>query len=180
MGVSREMGSWAILMILRTLVTGMSIFFAISSLVGSRPISWTRARETRMSLLIVSIMGTRGGVGDLGAAVAVLLGDGDDEPEVGRDELLLSLVADLLPGRDRPDHPPQGLRVEPDLRGLLLEFPVYIPDLLLEDGIVLFLLGQGRRPVVARVLEVVDGPQPGAELVDDPLPVGRAEVEVAG
>ena len=58
MGVSREMGSWAILMILRTLLTGMSIFLAISSLVGSRPISWTRARRTRMSLLIVSIMWT--------------------------------------------------------------------------------------------------------------------------
>src|SRR2546425_5155674 len=38
---------------LRTLETGMSIFFAISSLVGSRPSSCTRAREVRISLLIV-------------------------------------------------------------------------------------------------------------------------------
>ncbi len=58
MGVSSEIGSWAILMIFRTLPTGMSIFLAISSLVGSRPISWTSCRLIRMSLLIVSIMWT--------------------------------------------------------------------------------------------------------------------------
>ena len=36
----------------------MSIRFAISSEVGSRPSSWTSARDVRMSLLIVSIMWT--------------------------------------------------------------------------------------------------------------------------
>ena len=58
MGVSREMGSWAIFRTLRTLLTGMSMRFAISSEVGSRPSSCTRAREVRMSLLMVSIMCT--------------------------------------------------------------------------------------------------------------------------
>jgi hypothetical protein len=46
------MGSWAIFRTLRTLETGMSIRFAISSEVGSRPSYWTRARDVRMSLLI--------------------------------------------------------------------------------------------------------------------------------
>ena len=36
----------------------MSIFLAISSEVGSRPISWTSWRLIRISLLIVSIMWT--------------------------------------------------------------------------------------------------------------------------
>jgi hypothetical protein len=36
----------------------MSIFFAISSLVGSRPSSCTSAREVRISLFMVSIMCT--------------------------------------------------------------------------------------------------------------------------
>src|SRR2546422_170027 len=57
-GVSREIGSWAILRTLRTLSTGTSIFSAISSGVGSRPSSWTSWREVRISLLIVSIMWT--------------------------------------------------------------------------------------------------------------------------
>ena len=57
-GVSSEIGSWAILRTLRTLVTGIAIFLAISSGVGSRPYSWTRLREVRTSLLIVSIMCT--------------------------------------------------------------------------------------------------------------------------
>ena len=57
-GVSRVIGSLAILRTLRTLSTGSSIFSAISSGVGSRPSSWTRYREVRMSLLIVSIMCT--------------------------------------------------------------------------------------------------------------------------
>jgi len=39
----REMGSCAIFRTLRTLETGMSIRFAISSEAGSRPSSWTRA-----------------------------------------------------------------------------------------------------------------------------------------
>ncbi len=38
-GVSREMGSWAILRTLRTLSTGTSILIAISSGVGSLPSS---------------------------------------------------------------------------------------------------------------------------------------------
>ena len=57
-GVSRLIGSWAILRTFRTLSTGTSIFVAISSGVGSRPSSWTSCREVRMSLLIVSIMCT--------------------------------------------------------------------------------------------------------------------------
>ena len=36
----------------------MSIRLAISSDVGSRPSSWTSARDVRISLLIVSIMWT--------------------------------------------------------------------------------------------------------------------------
>ncbi len=39
MGVSREIGSWAIFMIFLTLLIGISIFLAISSQVGSLPIS---------------------------------------------------------------------------------------------------------------------------------------------
>ena len=57
-GVSSEMGSWAIFRTLRTLSTGTSILVAISSGVGSRPSSWTSWREVRMSLLMVSIMCT--------------------------------------------------------------------------------------------------------------------------
>jgi hypothetical protein len=59
------------------------------------------------------------------------------------------------------------------------QLPVGVAQLLLEDRIVLLLLGQGRRQVVADVLEVVDGLQPGPQFVDDLLPVGRAEVEIA-
>ena len=58
MGVSSEIGSCAIFRTLRTLETGMSMRFAISSDDGSRPSSWTSARDVRMSLLIVSIMWT--------------------------------------------------------------------------------------------------------------------------
>src|SRR5207249_4695657 len=43
---------------LRTFDTGMSIRFAISSEVGSRPSSCTSARDVRISLLMVSIMWT--------------------------------------------------------------------------------------------------------------------------
>src|SRR5512143_3116701 len=118
-------------------------------------------------------------VQELEAPVAVLLGDGDDQPQVGRDELLLGLVADLLAGRDGPDGPPQGLGVEPDLGRLPAQLLVGVADLLLEGRVVLLLLGQGRGPVVAGVLEVVDDLEPGPQLVDDLLPVGRAEVEVA-
>ena len=57
-GVSSEIGSCAIFMILRTFETGMSIRSAISSACGSRPSSCTSAREVRVSLLIVSIMCT--------------------------------------------------------------------------------------------------------------------------
>ena len=57
-GVSSEIGSCAIFMILRTLATGMSIRSAISSACGSRPSSCTSARDVRVSLLIVSIMCT--------------------------------------------------------------------------------------------------------------------------
>jgi RNA polymerase primary sigma factor len=57
-GVSSEIGSCAILRTLRTLLTGMSMRCAISSEVGSRPSSWTSAREVRISLLMVSIMWT--------------------------------------------------------------------------------------------------------------------------
>jgi len=52
------MGSWAIFRTFRTFETGMSIRFAISSEVGSRPNSCTSAREVRINLLIVSIMWT--------------------------------------------------------------------------------------------------------------------------
>ena len=58
MGVSSEMGSWAIFRILRTLATGMSMRLAISSEVGSRPSSCTSWRLVRISLLMVSIMCT--------------------------------------------------------------------------------------------------------------------------
>ena len=57
-GVSREIGSWAIFMILRTLEAGRSIRSPISSAVGSRPSSCTSDRLVRVSLLIVSIMWT--------------------------------------------------------------------------------------------------------------------------
>ena len=58
MGVSSEIGSWAIFMILRTLEAGRSMRSPISSAVGSRPSSCTSERLVRVSLLIVSIMCT--------------------------------------------------------------------------------------------------------------------------
>ena len=58
MGVSMEMGSLAILSTLRTFSSGMSIFSASSSGVGSRPCSCSICREMRFSLLMVSIMCT--------------------------------------------------------------------------------------------------------------------------
>ena len=57
-GVSIEIGSFAILSTLRILSSGISIFVASSSGVGSRPISCSIWREMRLSLLIVSIMCT--------------------------------------------------------------------------------------------------------------------------
>src|SRR5271157_2758600 len=57
-GVSREIGSWAIFKTLRTFTTGISMRLAISSEVGSRPYSCTSWRDVRMSLLMVSIMCT--------------------------------------------------------------------------------------------------------------------------
>jgi hypothetical protein len=56
MGVSSEMGSFAILRTLRTLSRGRLILSAISSGDGSRPISCTSWRLVRISLLMVSIM----------------------------------------------------------------------------------------------------------------------------
>lgn len=44
-GVSRLMASWAILRMLRTLSADICISSAISSALGSRPYSWTRARS---------------------------------------------------------------------------------------------------------------------------------------
>ena len=58
MGVSIEIGSFAILSTLRTFSSGISIRSASSSGVGSRPFSWRIWREMRLSLLIVSIMCT--------------------------------------------------------------------------------------------------------------------------
>ena len=58
MGVSRETGSWEILIISRTFSGMTSMPSPISSLVGSRPYSWTSLRLTRRSLLMVSTMWT--------------------------------------------------------------------------------------------------------------------------
>src|SRR5688572_21377962 len=57
-GVSIEIGSFAILSTLRTLSSGISMRTASSSGVGSRPISCSICREIRLSLLMVSIMCT--------------------------------------------------------------------------------------------------------------------------
>jgi hypothetical protein len=57
-GVSRLIGSLAILSTMRTLSTGRSIFSDSSSGIGSRPSTCTRKRCARTSLLIVSIMCT--------------------------------------------------------------------------------------------------------------------------
>ena len=57
-GVSSEIGSWAILMISRTRSVGIFMTWPISSGVGSRPSSWSSCREIRISLLIVSTMWT--------------------------------------------------------------------------------------------------------------------------
>ena len=57
-GVSRETGSCETFMISRTFSGAISMPRPISSLVGSRPYSWTRRRLTRTSLLIVSTMCT--------------------------------------------------------------------------------------------------------------------------
>ncbi len=58
MGVSIEIGSLAILSTLRTFSSGMSIFSANSSGVGSRPCSCNICRDIRFSLFMVSIMCT--------------------------------------------------------------------------------------------------------------------------
>ena len=60
-GVSSESGSLAIFRVLRTFSSGMPSFLAISSGVGSRPISLSICRRVRTILLMVSIMctGTR-------------------------------------------------------------------------------------------------------------------------
>ena len=58
MGVSRLIGSLAILRTLRTFSSGMARRSASSSGVGSRPISCSIWREVRTSLLMVSIMCT--------------------------------------------------------------------------------------------------------------------------
>ena len=58
MGVSRLTGSWLILRISRTFCGVMPISAAISSGVGSRPMSCSSWRCTRMSLLMVSTMCT--------------------------------------------------------------------------------------------------------------------------
>src|SRR5688572_603537 len=57
-GVSSEIGSCISLRAFRTLSTDVSIFFAISSVVGSRPSSRTNSREVFLSLFITSIMCT--------------------------------------------------------------------------------------------------------------------------
>ena len=57
-GVSREIGSLAIFITLRTFSSGIDRRSAISSGVGSRPCSWRNWRLVRTSLLIVSIMWT--------------------------------------------------------------------------------------------------------------------------
>src|SRR5487761_1863138 len=57
-GVSRLIGSLAILRTLRTFSSGMPSFSASSSGAGSRPISCSIWRDVRTSLLIVSIMCT--------------------------------------------------------------------------------------------------------------------------
>ena len=56
--VSMEIGSFAILRTLRIFSSGMLICCASSSGVGSRPFSWSICLETRLSLLMVSIMWT--------------------------------------------------------------------------------------------------------------------------
>ncbi|OIQ91557.1 hypothetical protein GALL_264950 [mine drainage metagenome] len=58
MGVSIEIGSLAIFMILRTLSSGISIFSASSAASGSVPVSCRYWREMRLTLLMVSIMCT--------------------------------------------------------------------------------------------------------------------------
>ena len=57
-GVSIEIGSFAIFNTLRILSSGISIATANSSGVASRPISCNNLREIRLSLLIVSIICT--------------------------------------------------------------------------------------------------------------------------
>src|SRR6266851_4276367 len=99
-GVSSETGSCETLTISRTLSAVMSIRSAISSAVGSRPSSWRRPRDTRMSLLIVSTMWTgmrmvRDGAGD---------GLSDPPRRVGR-ELVALAVVKLLDGANETDVP---------------------------------------------------------------------------
>ena len=57
-GVSIEIGSFAIFMILRILSSGISIFSASVGASGSKPNSCRCWRESRFILLIVSIMCT--------------------------------------------------------------------------------------------------------------------------
>src|SRR5436309_2058848 len=55
-GVSSETGSWAMRWISRTLAGGIPTLAATSSTVGSRPISWSRRRCMRSTVLMVSTM----------------------------------------------------------------------------------------------------------------------------
>src|ERR1051325_3749505 len=82
-------------------------------------------------------------VEELQPAVRVLLGDGDDEPEVGLDQLLLGLLGLRLAALDDLDRPAQAL-------GRLLEVVDHPLDLrldvllLLEEVLLLLLLQLGR------------------------------------
>src|SRR6266542_3974369 len=110
-GVSSEIGSWAILRTFRTFEAGMSIFLAISSEVGSRPSSCTSARDRlanpprRVSreLVTAPVLELVDGlhqadvafldqVEELQAAVGVFLRDRDYQSQVGFDQLLLGLL----------------------------------------------------------------------------------------
>ena len=119
-------------------------------------------------------------VQELQAAVAVFLGDGDDQPEVGGDELIFGLFADPLPGGDGADDLAQVGRIQPDvlLNGpdLLLQFPELFGQVftvLLFPG-----LGQEELDFLLFLLQPVDGVEPAAEGFDDPFLLARAEVEI--
>ena len=99
-GVSSEIGSCATLTISRTFSGVIPISSPISSSLGSRPSSWSRRRDTRTSLLIISIMCT--GMRIVRALVGEGTGDGLPDPPrgVGR-ELVALVMVELLDPADQ-------------------------------------------------------------------------------
>src|ERR1043166_1907758 len=108
-GVSSEIGSWAIFMILRTFAPACPS--ARRSSPPPAPAPPPRVRGELVAAAVLELLDRLhqtdvpflNEVEELQAAVRVLLGDGDDEAEVGDDQLLLGLIGFLFALADLAD-----------------------------------------------------------------------------